>query len=89
MADEWGAELAEGGDYVLDVKEPLCRQYRVVRLHGVAFAHDELIPARIVHILRADIHLIKVDLRQDLHNTHVAADVPGFSLNDHVNYIFS
>ena len=89
MSDELGTEFTKLSNHILDVKESLCSQNYIIRLHRVPLTHNELIPVRIIHILRTDIHLIKVNLCQDLHNTHVAADVSGLSFDNHVNYIFS
>ncbi|MPN31800.1 hypothetical protein SDC9_179275 [bioreactor metagenome] len=89
MSDKLGAEFAELGDHILDIKESLCCQDRIVRFHGMPFAHDELVAVRVICIQRAYIHLIKINLCQYLHDAHVSADMSGFPFHNHVDYIFS
>ena len=89
MSDEHRPKLAEGGDDFFDIKESFPRQHRVIRFNGMSLAHDEFIPVWIILVLRGDVHLLKIDLCQDLHDAHIAADMSGFAFYDHIDHVFS
>ena len=89
MSDELGAELAEFLNDLFEREESLVGQHGVECFNGVAFAHDETVAVRIVRLLRADIHLFKIKLDQDVHHRHIAADVAALAGHDHVYGVFA
>ena len=52
-------------------------------------AEHEQISVRVVHILRTDIHLVKIQFHQNLHHAHISADMSRLPCTDHVDRIFS
>ena len=54
----------------------------------MSFTHNETVSVRIVHVFRADIHLVKIQSHQNIHDTHVTADMTAFSFYDHIDNIF-
>ena len=64
-------------------------QVRKNRVKGgacMALAQHKTVAVRVVHVLRADVHLFKIQRYKHIDDTHVAADVAALAGNYHFHY---
>ena len=86
MADVRAAEFGEFFNDLFHREEPLCRKYCIICLNGMTFTHHKAVAVRVVHVLRADVHLFKIQRYKHIDDTHVAADVAALAGNYHFHY---
>jgi hypothetical protein len=55
----------------------------------MAFGQDQAIAVRHLGIFRIDVHLLEIQCRQDVRHAEVAADVPGFAVDDRVENVLA
>ena len=67
-------------------EESLCCKYCIICLNGMTFTHHKTVAVRVVHVLRADVHLFKIQRYKHINDTHVAADVAALAGNYHFHY---
>ena len=89
MSDILCSKFAEFLVYFFDIKEAFLCKYCIVSFYGMTFTHNKKVSVRIIHILRGNIHLVKIQCNQSLHNTHITTDMSAFTGNDHIYCVFS
>ena len=55
----------------------------------MAFAEHKAVTVVQIFIFRAYIHLFHIQLHQNLHDAHVAPDMPALSRDNHIHHMFS
>lgn len=88
MADVRAAEFGEFFDDFFHREKSLCCKYRIICLNGMTFTHHKTVAVRVVHVLRADVHLFKIQRYKHIDDTHVAADVAALAGNYHSTTFF-
>ena len=86
MSNELGTELRELVDHRLRLEESLRRQHCIIAFHGMPLTHNEIISVRIVLVLRAYIHLVKVQCYKRIHNRKITADMAAAGFHDHIQH---
>ena len=62
-------------------------KHRVIRLHGVPLGQDEPVAVGVVHAVRRDAQMARVQDHERVDHAHVAADVTALAGHDNVDAV--